>query len=187
MSATGRPRPDVAVIGGGIAGLSCAHALAGAGLSVTVFEMARERGASWAAAGMLSPWAESPHAIETCGLRERSLALYPEWTAGLQAETGLAPDVVRCGSIVVTELEDEQPVPERLSGMSPPAPPVSGASLPRRRVRRPLLGPETGEAVLLPGRELCRSANDHAGPEGGVPSPRCAISRRARLAGPRGA
>jgi glycine oxidase ThiO len=150
MSATGRSRPDVAVIGGGIAGLSCAHALAGAGLTVTVFEMARERGASWAAAGMLSPWAESPHGIETCDLRERSLALYPEWTAGLHAESGLQPDVVRCGSVVVTEPEDELSAPERLTCIAARAPGFRSLSRADARAEAPLLGLDTGEAVLLP-------------------------------------
>lgn len=150
MSAIGRSKPDAVVIGGGIAGLSCAHALAGAGLTVTVFEMAPERGASWAAAGMLSPWAESPHGLDTCDLRERALAAYPDWAARLVDETGLALDVVRCGSLVVTESDDEQSAPERLSGVASRAPGFRSLAPGEARAEAPLLGVETGEAVLLP-------------------------------------
>jgi glycine oxidase len=150
MSASGRSKPDAIVIGGGIAGLSCAHALAGAGLAVTVYEMAPGRGASWAAAGMLSPWAESPHGIETCDIREHALAAYPEWVAKLADETGLPLDVVRCGSLVITESEDEQSAPERLSGIASRAPGFRSLSPADARAEAPLLGAETGEAVLLP-------------------------------------
>jgi glycine oxidase ThiO len=150
MSAAGRSAPDVIVIGGGIAGLACAHALAGDGRAVTIFEMAQGRGASWAAAGMLSPWAESPHGIETCDLREQALASYPEWTAGLTDETGLAIDVVRCGSIVVTEIEDEASAPARLGAIASRAPGFRELSPEQARSEAPLLGPGTLDAVLLP-------------------------------------
>jgi glycine oxidase ThiO len=142
--------PDVAVIGGGIAGLACAHALAGEGHTVTVFEMARGRGASWAAAGMLSPWAESPHGLESCDQRESALAAYPEWTARLTEETGSAIDVVRCGSIVVTEPEDGEPAPARLGAIASRAPGLRELTPEQARAEAPLLGPETGDAVLLP-------------------------------------
>ena len=52
-------RIDVAVVGGGIIGLSIAWRLSQRGRSVTVFERGEAgRAASWAAAGMLSPAAE---------------------------------------------------------------------------------------------------------------------------------
>ncbi len=58
MTHADRMKIDVAVIGAGIAGLACARELAGAGRKVVLFEETPGRAASWAAAGMLSPWAE---------------------------------------------------------------------------------------------------------------------------------
>ena len=56
------PPPDVLILGGGIIGLSCAHALATSGASVELWESrsALAQGSSHAGAGMLAPLAEVP-------------------------------------------------------------------------------------------------------------------------------
>ncbi len=52
-------RADVAVVGGGVAGLAAASELARRGLSVALLEDGRAGSASRAAAGMLAPQAEA--------------------------------------------------------------------------------------------------------------------------------
>jgi glycine oxidase len=170
MEQTHNTEIDVAVIGGGIVGLSSARELAGAGRRVTVFEMAPGHGASWAAAGMLSPWAEwldegeeqetmaepgrsdgpvSPHALLALEMRERSLALYPAWVAGLQAETGTPIEMNRSGCVVVVEEGDES-VAVRLRTIANRAPGFHPLTAEEARVEVPLLGSRIRDAVLLP-------------------------------------
>lgn len=150
---------DVAVIGGGIAGLACAHELAGAGRKVALFEGAVGRAAAWAAAGMLSPWAEGdesagadrgssagPTALE---MREASLHLYPGWVAAVQTETGREIEMRRCGSLVVS-LQGEIPALERLASVARRAPGFRELTAEQARVEAPLLGASIQDAVLLP-------------------------------------
>jgi glycine/D-amino acid oxidase-like deaminating enzyme len=79
-SATSAQHVDVAVIGGGFAGLSCALTLAGAGCAVTVFEAGTiGAGAAARAAGSLShvPKAKLPELTTLYG-RATALAFYQE-------------------------------------------------------------------------------------------------------------
>jgi len=95
---------DVIVIGGGIIGCSIAHRLAGEGMAVTVIERGEPgREASWAAAGMLAPQAESAHSVPPAlrELFEASHALYPEFVAELEDETGIHIDYQTNGSVMV--------------------------------------------------------------------------------------
>jgi glycine oxidase len=90
----GRPgsEGEVLVVGGGIVGLSVAHALSRAGWRVRVFDDPRPGAAATrAAAGMLSPLSEAsePGPFLEAGLQ--SLALYPEWVRGLEADSGVDP------------------------------------------------------------------------------------------------
>jgi NADPH-dependent 2,4-dienoyl-CoA reductase/sulfur reductase-like enzyme len=50
-----RPGLRGVVVGGGIVGLACAYELVGAGHDVRLFDPAPASGATYAAAGMLSP------------------------------------------------------------------------------------------------------------------------------------
>src|SRR6266849_4571999 len=75
------------IIGGGVIGLSVAWRAAQRGIRVTLADPAPGRGASYAAAGMLTPAAEAAYAekdLFTLGLE--SLRRYPEFVAEL---TGL--------------------------------------------------------------------------------------------------
>lgn len=74
----------VRVLGAGIIGLACADELAGRGHEVEVVDPAPGRGASYAAAGMLSPSTEVWHGEEEIlRLGLASLALWPEYAARL--------------------------------------------------------------------------------------------------------
>lgn len=74
----------VRILGAGIIGLSCADELVRRGHDVVVVDRDPARGASYAAAGMLSPSAEVWHGEEALlDLGLRSLALWPRYAARL--------------------------------------------------------------------------------------------------------
>ena len=119
MPAKGAPTstsaPDVAVIGGGVIGLSVAWAAARRGLSVTVFDRgALGDGTSRMAAGMLAPVAEAD-AGEVALLRAglAAAALWPAFAAELEQAAGADPGYRRCGTLVVARDADEAEALER--------------------------------------------------------------------------
>ena len=79
----------VAVVGGGVIGLSIAWRAASAGWDVTVHDPTPGAGASWVAGGMLAPlsegWPGEEHVLE---LGAASLARWPEFGDRLQRATG---------------------------------------------------------------------------------------------------
>jgi len=93
---------DVIVVGAGVIGLSVARELLGHGLRVTVLERNRPgRGASWAAAGMLSPLGEALEPGPFLRFALASLAAYPRFTAELEEETGVELELRRCAKLRV--------------------------------------------------------------------------------------
>lgn len=102
-------RTDVAVIGGGLIGLSIAWRLARAGRTVTVLE--RETigaGASLAATGMLAPAAEhEPGSDPLLPLALDSLRLWPGFRDTLEAESGRTIDYRADGTLVLAVGRDE--------------------------------------------------------------------------------
>ena len=90
----------VTVIGAGVAGLTCALALAERGAEVEVIERGEKLGAdscSWLAGGMLAPWCELESAEELVAkLGEEALDY---WTQRF-------PTTVRNGSLVVAQARD---------------------------------------------------------------------------------
>ncbi|MBL7257031.1 glycine oxidase ThiO [Paractinoplanes lichenicola] len=79
---------DVAVVGGGIIGLSIAWRLVQRGADVTVLDGGDE-GAWHVAAGMLAPGGESEHEDPALiGLMERSAALWPAYAKELEVDVG---------------------------------------------------------------------------------------------------
>lgn len=91
---------DAAIVGGGIIGVSCALAVAEAGLRIGVFdrqELGRE--ASWAAAGMLSP---APHLSgdgPLVPLSRESLRLYPEFIRSIENASQKRTNYVQKGAL----------------------------------------------------------------------------------------
>src|SRR5215207_5560202 len=109
-------RADVAVVGGGVAGLAAARELARSGLSVVVLDVTAERTqASRAAAGMLAPQAEADRADELFELLCASRDMYPEFAASLREESGLDIELDTTGTLylALTE-EDERDIEARL-------------------------------------------------------------------------
>ena len=93
---------DYIALGGGIIGMMTARELAKRGASVAIFDR-NELGmeASWAAGGILSsmrPWAEHPASAE---LSEQGKILYPKYIESLKEETGIDPEYVRSGLIII--------------------------------------------------------------------------------------
>ena len=81
---------DVAIIGGGIIGSSIAFELAVEKLDVVLLDREEPgRGASWAAAGMLSPGPDSAEALPLVPLAKESLQLYPQFIAGVEKASGM--------------------------------------------------------------------------------------------------
>ena len=100
---------DVAVVGGGVIGLSIAYELACRGVASAVLDAGpMGRQASWAGAGIIAPGATLPVALPAARLRTLAAALHPGWSARLREETGIDNGYRRCGGVDValTAAED---------------------------------------------------------------------------------
>ncbi|MDE0184058.1 MAG: glycine oxidase ThiO [Candidatus Poribacteria bacterium] len=150
------PNRRVIVIGGGVIGLSIGWRLAKAGCAVSIYERdCAGRSASWAAAGMLAPLAEV-HLEEKALLRLGSLSLemYPEWTAALEADSGMSIGYRTEGTLIVGVDPDDARELEHLyesqQFLNLPCDWLTGAEA---REIEPLLSPKITAAISSP--------NDH--------------------------
>lgn len=109
---------QIAVVGGGIIGLSVAFECAKRGFKVTVIEKGQCGGqATGAAAGMLAPYSEIGEDPDPFfALCQLSLSLYPEWQQEVKTVSGLDFEYVQSGSLHVALHEaDELALETRLS------------------------------------------------------------------------
>jgi glycine oxidase len=92
---------DILVVGAGVIGLSIARALAARGAGrVTVVDRGKAGAeASWAAAGMLAPNAETHEDGALFRLCTASNALYPKYAAQLLEETGIDVELDTTGTL----------------------------------------------------------------------------------------
>ncbi|HWK45608.1 MAG TPA: glycine oxidase ThiO [Stellaceae bacterium] len=107
---TGTGLPTVAIIGGGIIGLSLGWRLRQAGCPVTIFERGPliGRGASWAAAGMLAAGIEAEPTEEPLfALGRWSQSLWPDFAAELEAASGLPVGYEATGTLVCAFTRDQ--------------------------------------------------------------------------------
>ncbi len=102
-------RPSVALIGGGVMGLSIGWRLAAAGCRVDVFERGSlGHGASWAAAGMLAAGVETePGEQDLLRLNRRSQEMWPGFAAELEAASGIDVELRQEGTLVVALNRDD--------------------------------------------------------------------------------
>lgn len=106
-------RADVAVVGGGVAGLAAARELARRGLSVAVVENSKSGAASRAAAGMLAPQAEADSADELFELLCASREMYTDFAADVSAESGIGVEIEYTGTLYLALSEEEEAEAER--------------------------------------------------------------------------
>ena len=143
---------DVIIAGAGIIGCSIARELARRGLRVLALDR-QEPGkeASWAAAGMLTPAAESSEALPLVPFANASLALYTEFIEQIEQTSGRKTDYRRDGALEVFFGDDAE---ERLrawlaslrsAGFRPE--PLSAADLLRME---PALAPDAAAGAYLP-------------------------------------
>lgn len=98
----------LAIVGGGVIGLSIAWRAAQRGAEVTVLDPEPTRGASWVAGGMLAPTAEAQpgeEALLRLGLA--SAARWPAFVDDLEAAAGIDAGYSRAGTLVVARDADE--------------------------------------------------------------------------------
>jgi len=143
--------PDVIVVGAGIIGCAVARELARRRLRVLVLDR-QEPGkeASWAAAGMLTPAAESAEALPLVPFAKASLALYSEFIEQIEQTTGRSTDYRREGALEVffgegaEERRAEWLATVRATGFEPE--PLSAADL---RRMEPALAADAAAGALL--------------------------------------
>lgn len=139
--------PDVAIIGGGIIGLTSAYFLAKEGLSVAVYDRSDlGREASWAGAGIVPPGNPERAATPADKLRGIGSRRFPELSAELRELTSIDNGYRICGGIDFLEPEDRD-VPDvwRAEDIA-----FERLSLSDAQQLEPL-GEIEGEPYLLPG------------------------------------
>jgi len=111
MGENGGSAVDLAILGGGIVGLSVAWRARQRGMSVAVFERGVcGEGATHVAAGMLAPVAEVEFGVDGRRLLEigmRSAAMWPSFAIELEEASGTDVGLRRHGTLVVARDEDE--------------------------------------------------------------------------------
>ncbi|MGH3795299.1 MAG: glycine oxidase ThiO [Pseudonocardiaceae bacterium] len=142
----------VAVVGGGVIGLSCAWRAASAGFTVVVHDPAPGSGASRVAGGMLAPVTEAvPAEPEVLALGAAALRRWPDFAAELTI-AGADPGLSVRGTLVVAldpgDRAELDRLAEQLSRMGRRVEVLAG-----REVRRtePSLGPQVRRALSVPG------------------------------------
>lgn len=111
MGVTNSSAVDLAVVGGGIVGLSVAWRARAKGMSVVVLERdVLGAGATHAAAGMLAPVAEiefGEAGMRVLELGMRSARMWPAFAVELERASGIDVGLRRSGTLVVARDDDE--------------------------------------------------------------------------------
>ena len=133
------PRYDAVVVGGGVVGLAIAWELVRSGRDVRLVDPAPASGATYAAAGMITPLSEhrpTEPALHTLALA--STSRYPAFLAGLRG--GELCGFEEAETLLLAVDDADRGALELLVGHSPA--PIEPVSLREARRREPLLGPK---------------------------------------------
>ena len=99
---------DIIIVGAGIVGCAIAHELARRGASVQmVDDRAPGMGATQASAGILAPYIEAGPSGPLLDLTVRSLGLFDEFIARVNADSGMSVPYHRSGTLQVASTADE--------------------------------------------------------------------------------
>ncbi len=140
----------VVVTGGGVIGLSIAWRAAQRGLSVTLADPSPGQGASYAAAGMLTPVSEAAYAEkELFALGAASLGRYPAFAAELAAASGEPASFRTAGTLQIGYDADDLAVLDELHALQDSLG-AGGQRLTARECRRlePMLDPSVRGGLL---------------------------------------
>ena len=140
----------VVVTGGGVIGLSIAWRAAQRGFSVTLADPSPGQGASYAAAGMLTPVSEAAYTEkELFALGAASLGCYPAFAAELAAASGEPASFRTAGTLQIGYDADDLAVIDELHALQDSLG-VPGQRLTARECRRlePMLDPSVRGGLL---------------------------------------
>ncbi len=100
---------NVIIIGTGVSGLSAALRLLQCGCRVTLLDRGATGGeSSWAGGGILSPLLPWDYAGPVTALALRSMAVYADWVADIEAISGRDAEFWRCGMLALDVAEPDQ-------------------------------------------------------------------------------
>jgi glycine oxidase len=91
---------DVIVMGGGVLGLSTAQEILLRGLSVTLFCEDPEKSATWASAGMISPYAERTDGGGHLDMLRAARAAYPAYVARIEEHSRMKIELQFPGTLI---------------------------------------------------------------------------------------
>lgn len=151
MGAPGKS--DVLIVGGGVIGLSLARELHKKGVkNITVAERGRcGQEASWAAAGMLAPHAETNRIDPFYEFCSESNTLYPEFAESLLEDTGVNIELDRAGTLYLALTEaDSADLKKRFDWQRSAGLKVEHLSAAETRKAEPFVSPDVRESLYFP-------------------------------------
>ena len=155
---------DFVIVGAGAVGLTSAIALLTEGYRVTLLERGEVgQEASWAGGGIMSPLCSWDYQDSVTRLAHRSMAMFPEAAALLHAQTGVDPEYIQSGMLVLPPFDmaqaqswcAQQEFPAQLSDSAPYLSGHKGLLLPEvAQVRNPRLLQALRRRVTMLGGEI---------------------------------
>lgn len=146
-------KSDVLIIGGGVIGLSLARELHKKGVHrIAVIDRGTcGREASYAAAGMLAPHAETDRIDPFFRFCSESNKLYPGFAAELLEETGVDIELDRAGTLYLALTErDSEELRRRYEWQTTAGLNVERLTAPETRKAEPFVSPDVRESLFFP-------------------------------------